>query len=168
MNNDLEVAHRQSGSSSTWFLFELEFGNVGFWGEGKTVVPREKLLGAKERTNNKLNPHMASTPGSASSSSITCKFMWRLAREGVTELRREIRNVVTRDIGLPEETDLTNAGIYEHWTLKRQQLFNDAKQFKNRFNFSFCWYKNSVFWLRQQKDSLPVKIKDTCDLIIFA
>ena len=40
--------------------------------------------------------------------------MWRLAREGVTELRREIRNVVTRDIGLPEETDLTNAGIYEH------------------------------------------------------
>ena len=59
VNNDLEVAHPQSGSSSTWFLGELEFGNVGFWGEGKTGVP----LGAKERTNNKLNPHMASTPG---------------------------------------------------------------------------------------------------------
>ena len=42
---------------------ELEFGNVGFRGEGKTGVPREKPLGAKERTNNKLNPHMASTPG---------------------------------------------------------------------------------------------------------
>ena len=26
-------------------------------------VPEEKPLGAKERTNNKLNPHMASTPG---------------------------------------------------------------------------------------------------------
>ena len=26
-------------------------------------VPGEKPLGAKERTNNKLNPHMASTPG---------------------------------------------------------------------------------------------------------
>jgi len=39
----------------------LEFGNVGFWGEGKTV---EKPLGAKERTNNKLNPHtLASKPG---------------------------------------------------------------------------------------------------------
>ena len=63
INNDLQVAHPQSGSSSTWFLVELEFGNVGFWGEGKTGVPGEKALGAKERTNNKLNPHMATTPG---------------------------------------------------------------------------------------------------------
>ena len=30
INNDLEVAHPQSGSSSTRFLVELEFGNVGF------------------------------------------------------------------------------------------------------------------------------------------
>ena len=45
------------------FQIELEFGSVGFWGEGKTGVPGEKPLGAKERTNNKLNPHMASTPG---------------------------------------------------------------------------------------------------------
>ena len=45
------------------FQIELEFGSVGFWGEGKTGVPGEKPLGAKERINNKLNPHMASTPG---------------------------------------------------------------------------------------------------------
>ena len=55
----MEVAHPQSGSSSTWFLVELEFENVGFWGEGKAEVPGEKPLGARERTNNKLNPHMA-------------------------------------------------------------------------------------------------------------
>ena len=59
----MEVAHPQSGSLSTWFLVELEFGNVGFWGEGKTGVPGEKPLGAKERTNNKLNPHIPLTPG---------------------------------------------------------------------------------------------------------
>ena len=35
------------------FQIELEFGSVDFWGEGKTG---EKPLGAKERTNNKLNP----------------------------------------------------------------------------------------------------------------
>ena len=45
------------------FQIELEFGHVGFQGEGKTGVPGEKPLGARERTNNKLNPHMASTPG---------------------------------------------------------------------------------------------------------
>ena len=62
-SNNLEVAHLQSGSLSTWFLIELEFANVGFWGEGKTGVPGEKPLGARERTNNKLNPHMVSTLG---------------------------------------------------------------------------------------------------------
>ena len=41
------------------FQIELEFESVGFRGEGKTGVPGEKPLGAKERTNNKLNPHMA-------------------------------------------------------------------------------------------------------------
>ena len=45
------------------FQIELEFGSVFFLGEGKTEVPGEKPLGAKERTNNKLNPHMASTTG---------------------------------------------------------------------------------------------------------
>jgi len=34
-----------------------------FYGEGKTGVPEEKPLEARERTNNKLNPHVASTPG---------------------------------------------------------------------------------------------------------
>ena len=40
---DLEVAHPQSGSLSTWFLVELEFENVGFWGQGKTGVPEKNL-----------------------------------------------------------------------------------------------------------------------------
>ena len=45
------------------FQIELEFESVGFRGEGKTGVPREKPLGARERANNKLNRHRASTPG---------------------------------------------------------------------------------------------------------
>ena len=44
------------------FRIELEFRNVGFCGEGKTGVPGEKPLGAEKRTNNKLNPHMTSSP----------------------------------------------------------------------------------------------------------
>ena len=45
------------------FRIELEFRNVGFCGEGKTVVPGGKPLGAEKRTNNKLNPHMTWSPG---------------------------------------------------------------------------------------------------------
>ena len=55
--------HMNSFKRVRAFQIELEFGSVGFWGEGKTGVPGEKPLGARERTNNKLNPHMASTPG---------------------------------------------------------------------------------------------------------
>ena len=38
-------------------------GWVIFYGKGKTGVHGEKHLGEKKRTNNKLNPHMASTLG---------------------------------------------------------------------------------------------------------
>ena len=55
--------HMNSFKRVRAFQIELEFGSVGFWGEGKTGVPGEKPLGARERTNNKLNPHMASTSG---------------------------------------------------------------------------------------------------------
>ena len=48
------IPHLINGSSSTLFLVGLEFGTVGFLGEGKIEVLGEKPLGAKERTNNKL------------------------------------------------------------------------------------------------------------------
>ena len=55
--------HMKSFKCVRAFQIELEFESVGFWGKEKTGVPGEKPLGAWERTNNKLNPHMASTPG---------------------------------------------------------------------------------------------------------
>ena len=45
------------------FQIELEFGSVGFFGEGKTGVPGEKPLRARERTNNNLNSHLVSMLG---------------------------------------------------------------------------------------------------------
>ena len=43
------------------FQIELEFGSVGFCGDGKTGESGEKPLGARKRTNNKLNPHGVNT-----------------------------------------------------------------------------------------------------------
>ena len=49
----------QGGSYLNYCLqMELEFGNVGFCGGRKTRETWRKTLGAKTRTNNKLNPHM--------------------------------------------------------------------------------------------------------------
>ena len=60
-NKNFAVAPSQSGYSSTEIWIELEFGNVGFWGDGKSGVPGEKSLGAEKRPNNKLNPYIASS-----------------------------------------------------------------------------------------------------------
>ena len=46
---------------SMHYRIELEFLNVGFWGEGKTGVPGEKPLRVEQRTNNKLNLLMMRT-----------------------------------------------------------------------------------------------------------
>ena len=49
--------HMNSFKRIHGFQIELEFGSAGFWGEGKTGVHVEKPVRARERTNNKLNPH---------------------------------------------------------------------------------------------------------------
>ena len=46
-NNELEVAHAQSVSSSTWFLVELEFANVGFLRSGEDPSTRTKTSRSK-------------------------------------------------------------------------------------------------------------------------
>ena len=63
INNDIEVAHPLSGPPSTWLLVELEYGIVGFSGDGKTELIGEKPFAAKKRSNRKLNPLVALTPG---------------------------------------------------------------------------------------------------------
>ena len=41
MNNNIEVANPISGSSFSWFLVELEFGNVNFEKKGKQSTRRK-------------------------------------------------------------------------------------------------------------------------------
>ena len=48
INNDLAVTYPLGGSSSSWFLVELEFENVVLWGEGKPEYP-EKNFSEQER-----------------------------------------------------------------------------------------------------------------------
>ena len=61
-NWEFAVAPPHNGYSFNEIWIKLEFENVGFRGEGKTGVPGEKPLGARKRTNNKLDPHIAPSP----------------------------------------------------------------------------------------------------------
>ena len=72
-----------SGTSTAGWLFvhyvqiELEFGKVGFWGEGKTGEPGEKPLGARTRTSNKTQPTSDAESGTRTRATLLGgEFIW--------------------------------------------------------------------------------------------
>ena len=115
----------QSGSSSTWSLVELDSGNVGFWGEGKTGVPGEKPLGAKERINNKLNPHMASTRGFEPG-----PHWWEVS--ALTTAPSLARVCTLRNTYRTVPVDL-------HWLSKRQSLSATTVIFRTTFTWTIIF-----------------------------
>ena len=107
-------------------------------------------------------------PNSNQAKPIICKFLRRLTRQEVMMKKREIRNIDPVSVGLPLETSLKNAAIYDHLTPRLQQLFVHAKKVKEDKGFRFCWTKNSVIYLRKSEDSQPIKIQKQSDLDKFS
>ena len=95
---------------------------------------------------------------------IICKFVRRLAREQVMVKRRDVRRIDPTSIGLPQESSLKDAGIFDHLTPRLQQLFTDVKKFKIDNNYKFCWTKNSAIYLRRHEDSQPIRIIQRSEL----
>jgi hypothetical protein len=95
---------------------------------------------------------------------IICKFIRRLARDEVMSLRREARKVKPIDLGLQEQTNLTNALVLDHLTPTVQQLLADTKKFKECYNHSFCWTRNGTIVLRKTDSSTPIRIHNRYDL----
>ena len=67
---------------------------------------------------------------------IICKFIRRLAREQVMAVRKNIKKVDPRHVGLSEES-MANAAIYDHLSPKTQKLLRILDRSR---------YKNSVIW----------------------
>ena len=96
---------------------------------------------------------------------IICKFTRRLAREQVMTMRRDIKKVDPRRLGLHSESNMSYAGIYDHLTPHLQKLFTEAKKYKDDNNFRFCWTKNGSIYLRKSEDSNPIRIYQRSDLM---
>jgi len=95
---------------------------------------------------------------------IICRFVRRLVREEVMSRRREITRVDPKDVGLGDTADLSNSMVLDHLTPKVQELLAEAKKFKIRHNYAFCWTKNSVVYLRLTEDSRAIKVNDLTTL----
>ena len=117
-------------------------------------------IGANVTLNDIYIAHRVPTRNASSNGSkpIICKFVRRIAREEVISHRREITQVDPAAVGL--DGDLSNAMILDHLTPKAQELLSEAKKFKTRFSYAYCWAKNQVIYLRQSEDSRPIRVKD--------
>ena len=95
---------------------------------------------------------------------IICKFTRRLAKEVVMARRKDACKPNPVNLGLPDRTSLSSVRLFDHLTPKIQNVFSEAKKFKTDHHFEFCWAKNSCVYLRKDRDSRVLKIKDVEDL----
>jgi hypothetical protein len=54
--------------------------------------------------------------------------------------------------------------MFDHLTPKNQQILLEARSFKERNDYQFCWTKNSVVYLRKNPSPRAIRIKDVEDL----
>lgn len=101
---------------------------------------------------------------------IVCKFIRRLARNEVMSKRKEGRSVDPSTIGLHEGTDMSNVLLLDHLTPRLQQLYSDAKEFKLKYGYQFCWARNGSIFLRYSADegSKLLKVRTSGDLARYA
>ena len=92
---------------------------------------------------------------------VVCKFGRRLAKGKVMEVRQRASQVKPTSIGLSAENELGGARIFDHLTPKKQNLLFEAKKFKERNHYQFCWAKNSTIYQRKDESSRVIKISDT-------
>ena len=96
---------------------------------------------------------------------VICKFVRRLARDQVMARRREARNINPASLNFDENADLSKLGIFDHLTPKTKEIFYEAKKFKTRNQYQYCWTKNSSVYLRKNAESRAIKVTDINALV---
>ena len=84
--------------------------------------------------------------------------------------RKEGRSVDPSTIGLHEGSDMSNVLLLDHLTPHLQQLYSDAKEFKLKYGYQFCWARNGSIFLRYSADegSKLLKVRTSGDLARYA
>ena len=91
---------------------------------------------------------------------VICKFVRRLAKGNVMEVRQRVGEVNPTSICLSTDTELRGVKIFDHLTSTKQKLLFEAKKLKDRDHYRFCWAKHSVIHLRKDEGSRAIKITD--------
>ena len=95
---------------------------------------------------------------------IICKFIRRLAKSEVINRRRDSCKVDPSGLGFSVDVSLGAVQIFDHLSPRLQRVVFEAKKFKDRNNYQYCWSKDSVVYLKRDSELRPIKIKDLGEL----
>ena len=96
--------------------------------------------------------HVPSRRNSDTPAPIVCTFVRRNSKESVMKHKREANKV----------SPLIR--IFDHLTPKNQHILVEARAFKEKFSYQYCWTKNSIVYLRKSATSRAIRIKELRDL----
>ena len=72
---------------------------------------------------------------------IICKFVRRLSKVTVMARRNHACKADPSSLGFGGGISLSSVGIFDHLSPKMQRVFTEAKKFKRKHNYQFCWTK---------------------------
>ena len=90
---------------------------------------------------------------------IICKFVRCLAKYEAMARRQDVCKVDPVTVGFSDSVQ-----IFDHLTPNQQQIFYEAKKFKDRHKLQYCWAKNSNIYFRKTSEPPPIKITKIGDL----
>lgn len=109
--------------------------------------------------------HRVSARGaSAGPKPIICKFVRRVVKEQIMEVRKRITDFQAGDICSELNGSLENARILDHLTPNIQRLLAETKVYQRQQNYRFCWVKNFVVLLRENEHSDIIRVTSYKDL----
>ena len=76
---------------------------------------------------------------------IVCRFVRRLVKESIMSHRKEISDVTSAAVGLPEGSSLSSARIYDHLSPRMQPVLFQAKKSERRAPLSILLVKGSRY-----------------------
>lgn len=106
-------------------------------------------------------PTSAKYKGKRAIPAIIAKFVRRDLKESLYRARKELKQFTTSDIGYFAENKIF---INESLTEPNKALYRNCLKVKREKDFNFIWTTNGKIYMRKDRDSRVIHIRNTCDL----
>jgi len=116
-----------------------------------------KAIGANTTYNDIDIAHRIPTKSKTTYNPIICKFTRRLAISDIFKQKKNLKDLTPRSLDVQSSSPL-KIMIFNHLTPKMQDIFRLAKEHKTKYEYKYCWARDSGVFLRKADDTKVIKI----------